>query len=702
MNEVKRFEPLWGSWYVKDLIGEGSYGKVYRIEREEFGSVYKAALKYIKIPKTYSEVKSIMAEGMDREAAERYFKEFAERLVKEVQLMARVKGNSNIVSYEDHRVIKSEDKIEWHLFIKMELLTSLVDYITENKITKRDIIRLGIHICRALEVCQKHNIIHRDIKPENIFVSEDGNFKLGDFGIARQIEKTMAGLSKKGTYTYMAPEVYLGKEYGSNVDIYSLGIVMYRFLNNNRTPFLPPYPEKISGNVREVALARRMSGEVLPKPVNADGRLGEIVLKACAYNPVDRYDSPKEMRKALEAIFFAEEEGGAVYDDSHGDSLDNDSVHYTHTHTHSSEPSSDSSGGSLKPILFSEEEEGKTEDIGKWEKSGGYETVDPNEWGSNHDNETVDIDKWEHDSLDETVDIDKWEKNHDDETVDIDKWESDKLDETVDIDAWEKSHGEAPVPFKTEEKSGRDNSSKQSLAGKKAVIAVIAAVVVFMGLAAAAVSMVKSGGAITYNNGDVYEGETENGKRNGYGTMTYADGSVYTGQWENDLKNGKGTLVYASGDVYEGEWENNSISGYGTMTYADGDVYEGSWVNNYRSGSGTMTYAGGSVYDGSWLLNGYNGYGIMTYENGEVYLGNWKDSQRSGQGTMTYKNGDIYEGEWDDNLKDGTGKYTFSTGIVYEGEFKEDSITGKGTMTYADGTVETGMWLDGELVSAAG
>lgn len=72
-------------------------------------------------------------------------------------------------------------------------------------------IRLGIDICKALELCQKYNVIHRDIKPENIFVSGSGDFKLGDFGIARTIERASSGLSKKGTYNYMAPEVYRGK-----------------------------------------------------------------------------------------------------------------------------------------------------------------------------------------------------------------------------------------------------------------------------------------------------------------------------------------------------------------------------------------------------------------------------------------------------------------------------------------------------------
>lgn len=168
-------------------------------------------------------------------------------------------------------------------------------------------------MCKALELCQRYNIIHRDIKPENIFVSDTGAFKLGDFGIARTAEKTMSGMSKKGTYSYMAPEVYRGSAYGFSVDTYSLGVVMYRLLNNNRLPFLPQPPEPITYSQREIALAKRMGGEQPPSPMNAGGRLGEIVLRACAFTPENRYSSPMQMRQELEAIQYGPEDAVLVY-----------------------------------------------------------------------------------------------------------------------------------------------------------------------------------------------------------------------------------------------------------------------------------------------------------------------------------------------------------------------------------------------------
>lgn len=329
MEDIKKFEPLWDSWYIKDIIGEGGFGKVYKIERKEFGNTYVSALKHIKVPRSQSEVKSILADGMTEKEAEKYFENCTEDIVKEIVLMSKLKGNSNIVSYEDHKVIKTEGKIEWNIFIRMELLTGLVDYISKNTITKRDVIQLGIDMCRALETCQKFNIIHRDIKPENIFISATGQYKLGDFGIARQIEKTVSGLSKKGTFTYIAPEVYKGEPYGSTVDIYSLGIVMYRLLNNNRVPFMPAYPNPITHNDREIALVKRMSGQSFDKPVNADGRLAEIVLKAAAYNPKERYESAATMRFFLENILYSDTERSIIY--PNGDNAEIKSINYVST-----------------------------------------------------------------------------------------------------------------------------------------------------------------------------------------------------------------------------------------------------------------------------------------------------------------------------------------------------------------------------------
>lgn len=314
-------DTVFGSWVISRKIGEGSFGKVFELKREDFGETYYAALKVIRIPSDEGELDSVLSEGMTKPQAEQYFYGVVENITHEFSIMSRFKGTANVVSYDDHKVIRHEDGIGWDILIRMELLTPLLTYAYQHPFTRRDIIQLGIDICKALELCQRYNTIHRDIKPENIFVSQNGDFKLGDFGIARTIERTMSGLSKKGTYVYMAPEVYRGGEYGFSVDIYSLGIVLYRLLNRNRLPFLPQPPEPITFSAREEAQARRMAGEPLPPPFYAEDRLAEIVLKACAHSSKDRYSSPAQMRQELEAILYEEGDAALIYPDGDGVSL---------------------------------------------------------------------------------------------------------------------------------------------------------------------------------------------------------------------------------------------------------------------------------------------------------------------------------------------------------------------------------------------
>ena len=293
--EYKIDSRVFNDWYIKKEIGEGSYGKVFEIYKTNYGITAHSALKVIRIPRSTADIRAALNEGMDEQSVTTYFQGFVDEIVQEIAVMSSLKNHPNIVSYEDHFVSSHSSEIGWDILIRMELLTPLQEYLGKHHFSENGIIRMAENLCDALAFCQKKAMIHRDIKPENIFVSETGLFKIGDFGVARTIEKTTGGLSKKGTESYMAPEVYLNKPYGSSVDIYSLGLVLYKLMNNNRLPFLPPLPQPITFADRENALSRRIKGETLPPPVNACKEFSDIILKACAYKPEERYRTAADM-----------------------------------------------------------------------------------------------------------------------------------------------------------------------------------------------------------------------------------------------------------------------------------------------------------------------------------------------------------------------------------------------------------------------
>ena len=299
MGNINTYQPLWGSWYIKDIIGEGSFGKVYMAEKYEFGQVYYSAIKHIEFPDK-AMINNMYAEGLisDEKSLNIYIESKISEIVNEIQLLYKLKGNTNIVSYEDHMIMKNPDNT-YDIIIRMELLTNLNDLIKANRINNTEVIKMGIDICKALEMLETHNIIHRDIKPANIFANNMGNYKLGDFGIARDIDATSTIMTKKGTVTYMSPEIFKGEEANKTSDIYCLGLVMYKLLNNNRVPFVPTNASVITSSINDAAFMKRMNGDPLPVPLNADKNLANVVLKACAFKSKNRYKSAREMRIAL-------------------------------------------------------------------------------------------------------------------------------------------------------------------------------------------------------------------------------------------------------------------------------------------------------------------------------------------------------------------------------------------------------------------
>ena len=290
----------WPGWEIVRLIGRGSFGAVYEIKRKVFDETEKAALKVISIPQNSGDIDDMYSDGYDEESITSTFKSHLQSIVAEYSLMRKMNGSANIVNCDDVRYIQHDDGIGWDIFIKMELLTPLTKALS-GEVDEKTVVKIAKDMCGALELCKKHGIVHRDIKPQNIFVSEHGDYKLGDFGIAKTVEKTMGG-TKIGTYKYMAPEVYNNQPYGSGADIYSLGLVLYWLLNERRMPFMPLPPEKLKAGVEENSRHRRLSGEKLPEPAHGSKQLKQIVLKACAYDPKDRYFSAAAMLEDLSKL----------------------------------------------------------------------------------------------------------------------------------------------------------------------------------------------------------------------------------------------------------------------------------------------------------------------------------------------------------------------------------------------------------------
>ena len=294
---------VWPGWFAVRLLGRGAFGAVYEIQRNVRGNLEKAAIKVLRVPENDAEIARIQFQGMTRQNTEEYYEQYVDSIHNEIRIMQSFVGNSHIVSYEDYSIRKRYNQIGWDLYIRMELLAGLPDYMKTHSFDEKMTVRLGMDIAQGLRDCHNAGIIHRDVKPENIFVNKVGNFKLGDFGISRNAPGSHDVLSFKGTLAYMAPEVYRMLSTDARSDIYSLGMVLYQCLNDNRLPFVP---SKFSPFDIETARQRRFAGEPIPAPAHGSRALKNIVLRALEERPEDRFQTAEDLYFELMEVYRAD------------------------------------------------------------------------------------------------------------------------------------------------------------------------------------------------------------------------------------------------------------------------------------------------------------------------------------------------------------------------------------------------------------
>ena len=296
---------VWPGWELESLIGVGAYGEVYKAFRDDIAGRSSAAIKVMKVYRL-----GLQLQGAEKSAADEEMNRLMERFSREIRLMQSLKGQTNLVSIDDYQVTEDQEEGILYILIRMELLTPLMQDLEIRGTTEERIIRLGTDLCRGLEVCENEHIVHRDIKPENIFVNRRGDFKLGDFSVARTMSITRESFTARDDARlekFAAPELKTGflrkasYEEACRADIYSLGMVLYWAANGMKQPFLPE-KQLYTNSDREEAEFKRLQGEPLPGIPGISPALQDVILKACAFEPEKRFANVQEFRKALERI----------------------------------------------------------------------------------------------------------------------------------------------------------------------------------------------------------------------------------------------------------------------------------------------------------------------------------------------------------------------------------------------------------------
>jgi eukaryotic-like serine/threonine-protein kinase len=167
----------------------------------------------------------------------------------------------------------------------------------EGRLMPRRALEITAEISAALDFSHRHGIIHRDIKPGNVMLTQTGQVKVMDFGIARALASGASTMTQTsaviGTAQYLSPEQARGESVDARSDVYATGCVLYELLCGH-PPFVGDSPVSVAyQHVREEPKPPSASNRDVPPPIDA------IVLKALAKNPLNRYQSAGEMRADL-------------------------------------------------------------------------------------------------------------------------------------------------------------------------------------------------------------------------------------------------------------------------------------------------------------------------------------------------------------------------------------------------------------------
>lgn len=291
----------WPDIQIDAPLGSGACGTVYACTKKSAvtGIESREAVKVVRVEFSAAAHRQAEEEGIP---FDEYYARIKAEKSREIELLVNLKS-PHIVHINEFDAVEEPDHSAFYLLIRMDLLQALtafrVDHLTDTPEQAGAYARkVTLDICDALRVCHENGICHRDIKPANILYGATGDFYLGDFGVSQYAAAPDATLTSSGTARYAAPE-QLTSQADPRSDLYSLGLVLYELTNHWRGPFLPAYPAKLTAEDRYNAQCKRLAGGALPPPDNCPPALAAVILKLCAPDPGDRYQSVQEVLDAL-------------------------------------------------------------------------------------------------------------------------------------------------------------------------------------------------------------------------------------------------------------------------------------------------------------------------------------------------------------------------------------------------------------------
>ena len=294
MSDLRMVSPLLDNFTLEKTVMSQGGKSWYSVRHKDSGECY--VLKHMSIPASDAQVRALILSGIckDDKDALAYYTALVYDMKRELELGQKLTETGCFAGALDFQIEPKEHSIGYEVYILQELQLPLNELIDRNGMTHLRAINLAIDLCDAIIACREAGYLFLNIKPENIFLIPSGKFLLGDMGLVALEDLDYASIPDEYISAFSAPELSaLTANPNLTVDMYALGMVLYRIYNGNHNPFEDENTNEAMANTL------RLSGKPLPTPIYADYELSGIITKACATRIENRFFSPEEMKEAL-------------------------------------------------------------------------------------------------------------------------------------------------------------------------------------------------------------------------------------------------------------------------------------------------------------------------------------------------------------------------------------------------------------------
>ena len=281
MSELKLISPLLDQFDMGDPISE--HDGVRCCPAMKKGTSDKFIVKVIDIPASQTQLDALLLTGAypDEQSALGYFKELADDVETELKVLQKLSSLEGFLPFEGWQTVEMDNSVGYRVYMLGTYKRSLKKQFTREPMTHLNAVNLGLDLCTSLAVCRRAGYLYADLKPSNVYVTADKEYRIGDLGFIRLDSLAYACLPDKYRSAYTAPELAdTFATLNKTIDTYAVGLILYQVYNN--------------GNPPDAA-----DGGKFSPPEYADYEMSEIILKACAQNPEDRWQDPVEMGQAL-------------------------------------------------------------------------------------------------------------------------------------------------------------------------------------------------------------------------------------------------------------------------------------------------------------------------------------------------------------------------------------------------------------------